>query len=155
MLVVAVMMHNVLRCVCRFLSKVCLRWQHVLYGGYYGHCRACMSSRSYSTQLTSHVRPHAPIQEEYFALRDQYMKASQVIPKQQTNNKPALCIIAHCHTVQGFIVVYSVTSKSSLQHTYKVIRTIHRMKESTRVPIVLVGMTTDCAACTHHIAFDL
>eukprot|EP01119_Soliformovum_irregulare_P012206 TRINITY_DN3156_c0_g1_i1.p1 TRINITY_DN3156_c0_g1~~TRINITY_DN3156_c0_g1_i1.p1 ORF type:complete len:188 (+),score=30.87 TRINITY_DN3156_c0_g1_i1:72-635(+) len=60
-------------------------------------------------------------QEEYSALRDQYMK-----------------------TGEGFVVVYSVTSRQSFEFTQKLRTNILRMKgEQLDFPIVLVGNKKD------------
>jgi len=60
-------------------------------------------------------------QEEYSALRDQYMK-----------------------TGEGFILVYSVTSRQSFEFTSKLRTNILRMKsESSDFPIVLIGNKKD------------
>jgi small GTP-binding protein len=62
-------------------------------------------------------------QEEYSALRDQYMK-----------------------TGEGFVLVYSVTSKQSLEFTQKLRTNIIRMKnEAPDFPVVLVGNKKDLA----------
>jgi len=63
-------------------------------------------------------------QEEYSALRDQYMK-----------------------TGEGFVLVYSVTSKQSFDFTQKLRTSILRMKAETQdFPIVLVGNKKDLTA---------
>jgi len=59
-------------------------------------------------------------QEEYSALRDQYMK-----------------------TGQGFILVYSVTLRQSFDYAIKLRTNIIRMKETQDFPIVLVGNKKD------------
>jgi len=60
-------------------------------------------------------------QEEFSALRDQYMKNGQ-----------------------GFILVYSVTSKLSFEHTPKLRTQILRIKEDQQdIPILLVGNKID------------
>jgi len=59
-------------------------------------------------------------QEEYSALRDQYMK-----------------------TGEGFILVYSVTSKPSFEYASKLRGNIIRMKEAQDFPIMLVGNKKD------------
>jgi len=59
-------------------------------------------------------------QEEYSALRDQYMK-----------------------TGQGFILAYSVTSRQSFDFALKLKTNINRMKETNSFPIVLVGNKKD------------
>jgi len=63
-------------------------------------------------------------QEEYSALRDQYMK-----------------------TGEGFVLVYSVSSKSSFEATNKLKTSIGRIKEDTPdIPVVLVGNKCDLEA---------
>jgi len=60
-------------------------------------------------------------QEEYSALRDQYMK-----------------------TGQGFVLVYSITSLTSFETTQKLRTSILRIKEDTPdIPIILVGNKCD------------
>jgi len=59
-------------------------------------------------------------QEEYSALRDQYMK-----------------------TGEGFILAYSVTSRPSFEFSAKLRSNIIRMKEAQDFPIVLVGNKKD------------
>jgi len=59
-------------------------------------------------------------QEEYSALRDQYMK-----------------------TGEGFILVYSVTSRASFDYATKLRGNIIRMKEAQDFPVVLVGNKKD------------
>jgi len=59
-------------------------------------------------------------QEEYSALRDQYMK-----------------------TGQGFMVVYSVTSRQSFEAVNKLRLNISRMKEASDFPILLIGNKKD------------
>jgi len=61
-------------------------------------------------------------QEEYSALRDQYMK-----------------------TGEGFILAYSVTSRPSFEFSSKLRSNIIRMKEAQDFPIVLVGNKKDLA----------
>eukprot|EP01118_Nematostelium_gracile_P011048 TRINITY_DN3886_c0_g1_i2.p3 TRINITY_DN3886_c0_g1~~TRINITY_DN3886_c0_g1_i2.p3 ORF type:complete len:132 (+),score=42.87 TRINITY_DN3886_c0_g1_i2:531-926(+) len=62
-------------------------------------------------------------QEEYSALRDQYMK-----------------------TGEGFVLVYSVTSRSSFETVTKLRTSIIRMKQEAQdFPIVLVGNKKDLA----------
>jgi small GTP-binding protein len=63
-------------------------------------------------------------QEEYSALRDQYMK-----------------------TGEGFVLVYSITSRQSFEFTTKLRTNILRMKmEDTSFPVVLAGNKKDLAA---------
>jgi len=59
-------------------------------------------------------------QEEYSALRDQYMK-----------------------TGEGFILVYSVISRASFEYAIKLRGNIIRLKEAQDFPIVLVGNKKD------------
>eukprot|EP01119_Soliformovum_irregulare_P025842 TRINITY_DN966_c0_g1_i1.p1 TRINITY_DN966_c0_g1~~TRINITY_DN966_c0_g1_i1.p1 ORF type:complete len:183 (-),score=30.90 TRINITY_DN966_c0_g1_i1:78-626(-) len=59
-------------------------------------------------------------QEEYRALRDQYMR-----------------------TGAAFLLIYSVTSRSSFEEIPIWKENIHRIKDSDLVPIVLVGNKTD------------
>jgi len=60
-------------------------------------------------------------QEEYSALRDQYMK-----------------------TGQGFVLVYSITSPSSFETTHKLRTSILRIKEDSQdIPVVLVANKND------------
>jgi len=59
-------------------------------------------------------------QEEYSALRDQYMK-----------------------TGQGFMLVYSITSRQSFEAATKLRTNIVRMKESSDFPILLIGNKKD------------
>jgi len=60
-------------------------------------------------------------QEEYSALRDQYMK-----------------------TGQGFVLVYSITSLTSFETTQKLRTSVLRIKEETPdIPIILVGNKCD------------
>jgi len=59
-------------------------------------------------------------QEEYSALRDQYMK-----------------------TGEGFALVYSVTSRPSFEYASKLRGNIVRMKEAQDFPIILVGNKKD------------
>eukprot|EP00296_Roombia_truncata_P000621 JP436302.1.p1 GENE.JP436302.1~~JP436302.1.p1 ORF type:complete len:189 (-),score=86.44 JP436302.1:267-833(-) len=59
-------------------------------------------------------------QEEYSAMRDQYMR-----------------------TGQGFLVVYSITSRSSFDEVSAFREQISRVKDSDKVPIVIVGNKVD------------
>ncbi|CDR36453.1 RHTO0S02e02366g1_1 [Rhodotorula toruloides] len=59
-------------------------------------------------------------QEEYTALRDQWIREGE-----------------------GFLVVYSTTSRASFDSVEKFCRQIARVKDSNRVPIVLVGNKID------------
>ena len=56
------------------------------------------------------------VQEEYSAMRDQYMR-----------------------TGQGFLIVYSVTSPSSFHEVSQFRDQILRVKDADNVPIVIVG----------------
>lgn len=62
-------------------------------------------------------------QEEYSAMRDQYMR-----------------------TGQGFILVYAVTSRSSFDEIAAFREQILRVKDKDRVPLVLIGNKCDLAA---------
>eukprot|EP01121_Diplochlamys_sp_Union-15-3_P009314 TRINITY_DN2536_c0_g1_i4.p1 TRINITY_DN2536_c0_g1~~TRINITY_DN2536_c0_g1_i4.p1 ORF type:complete len:201 (-),score=41.72 TRINITY_DN2536_c0_g1_i4:49-618(-) len=59
-------------------------------------------------------------QEEYSAMRDQYMR-----------------------TGQGFLLTYSITSRSSFDELHQFKEQIHRVKDTNKVPIVLVGNKVD------------
>lgn len=59
-------------------------------------------------------------QEEYSAMRDQYMR-----------------------TGQGFLMVYAITSRSSFEELVSFKDQILRVKESDRVPMVVVGNKSD------------
>lgn len=59
-------------------------------------------------------------QEEYSSIRDQYMR-----------------------TGQGFIIVYSITSKASFEEVKQFREHVVRVKDSNKVPIVLVGNKLD------------
>jgi len=61
-------------------------------------------------------------QEEYSAMREQYMKNGQ-----------------------GFLLVFSVISKQSFNEITPFIKQIHRVKDADRVPSVLVGNKCDLA----------
>jgi len=61
-------------------------------------------------------------QEEYVALRDQWIREGE-----------------------GFILVYSITARATFERLGKFRQQINRVKEGTRVPIVLVGNKDDCS----------
>ncbi len=65
-------------------------------------------------------------QEEYSALRDQYMKSGE-----------------------GFLLVYSVTSKPSFEAVNKLRTAIIRSKEINDIPILLVGNKCDLEVMWH------
>jgi hypothetical protein len=64
------------------------------------------------------------LQEEYSAMRDQYMR-----------------------TGQGFLIVYSVTSPSSFHEVSQFRDQILRVKDADTVPIVIVGNKARAACC--------
>lgn len=45
----------------------------------------------------------------------------------------------YMRTSQGFIIMYSITSRSSFEEVTSFIDQIHRVKDSNSVPIVIVG----------------
>jgi hypothetical protein len=63
-------------------------------------------------------------QEEYSAMRDQYMR-----------------------TGQGFLIVYSVTSPSSFHEVSQFRDQILRVKDADKVPIVIVGNKVSFPCC--------
>jgi hypothetical protein len=63
-------------------------------------------------------------QEEYSAMRDQYMR-----------------------TGQGFLIVYSVTSPSSFHEVSQFRDQILRVKDADNVPIVIVGNKARISCC--------
>ncbi len=62
-------------------------------------------------------------QEEYSAMRDQYMR-----------------------TGQGFIIVYSITSRSTFDETAVFRNQVLRVKDADKVPMVLIGNKMDLEA---------
>ena len=64
------------------------------------------------------------LQEEYSAIRDQYMR-----------------------TAHGFLIVYSVTSLSSFHEVSKFREQILRVKDADTVPIVIVGNKARVPCC--------
>ena len=64
------------------------------------------------------------VQEEYSAMRDQYMR-----------------------TGQGFLIVYSVTSPSSFHEVSQFRDQILRVKDADNVPIVIVGNKARVSCC--------
>ena len=71
------------------------------------------------------------VQEEYSAMRDQYMR-----------------------TGQGFLIVYSVTSPSSFHEVSQFRDQILRVKDADTVPIVIVGNKAR-SSCCRLLAFAL
>ncbi|KAJ6230221.1 ras-like protein [Anaeramoeba flamelloides] len=59
-------------------------------------------------------------QEEYRSVRDKYFRSGE-----------------------GFIIVYSITSRSSFSEAEKILLKIKQVKEDSRVPVVLVGNKLD------------
>ncbi|KAJ3439992.1 ras-like protein [Anaeramoeba flamelloides] len=59
-------------------------------------------------------------QEEYRSVRDKYFKSGQ-----------------------GFVIVYSITSRNSFNEAKKILLKIKQVKESSTIPIVLVGNKLD------------
>ena len=59
-------------------------------------------------------------QEEYIALRDSYMRQRE-----------------------GFIIVYTITERKSIEEVCQFVKQIRRVKESDDIPMVLVGNKCD------------
>ena len=70
-------------------------------------------------------------QEEYSSIRDQYMR-----------------------TGQGFIIVYSITSKASFEEVKKFRDQVVRVKDSDKVPIVVVGNKLDLEDESREVSKD-
>lgn len=78
-------------------------------------------------------------QDEFSAMRDTYMRYCNVI------------IIIMIRTGEGFIVVYSVTSRESFEEVRKFREQILRSKDIESIPMVIVGNKCDleCEVCCH------
>lgn len=46
-------------------------------------------------------------------------------------------------TCEGFLLVYSITSRPSFEEVRNILRHLQRVKDSTRVPVMLVGNKCD------------
>ena len=76
--------------------------------------------------LVLDIMDTAPPQDDYMAMRDQYI-----------------------HTGQGFLVVYSITSRSSFDELMEHHDQIVRVKDREHVPMVLVGNKCDLGMERH------